>query len=146
MDTRRLQLTVEYLRVLDLDGGASVADIREAYRILVRTWDPDRPGYDVRVRAASERKHAEVRHAYEWLRENADLVVAQTTDAGTQLGRESGASTAGTSFLTPLMRALKLDRVPPRLAFYYVILVGLLVFGIVFVAAWNPKAWFGPLL
>ena len=76
MNRRQLQITVEYLRVLDLDAGAGIAEVREAYRLLLRTWDPNRSGYDPKVRAASERKVAEVRQAFEWLRDNGDLVLS----------------------------------------------------------------------
>ena len=149
MDKRQLQLTVEYLRLLDLDAGAGIADVRDAYRLLVRMWDPDHPAYDSRVRAASERKLADVRQAYEWLRDNADLVLAQTRSAGIQPAKKSNAPIPRSSFLTPLMRALKLDGLPPKLVahgFLYLILVGLLLFGIVFVAASDSKAWLGPLV
>ena len=117
--------------MLDLDAGAGIADIREAYRLQVRTWNPDHPAYDVRVRAAAERRLADVRQAYEWLKANGDAVVAQATGVAALPSNEGGASTQ-LSVVT--------------YGFFYLVLVGLLVFGIGVMANSNPNAWFGPLV
>jgi len=130
VDKRRLLRTVEYLRVLDLDAGASVADVREAYRLQRRTWNPDRPAYNPRLRAATERRLAEVQQAYEWLKANGDAVVWQATSAGTRPD-SAGASIGGSQRATS--------------AFLYLVLVGLLVFAIGVMTSLNPDAWSGPL-
>ncbi len=84
VDKRRLQRTVEYLRVLDLDAGAGIADIREG--LSASGAQPDNGG--------------------------------------------------GTSVQVSVV----------TYRFLYLILVGLLVFGIGVMANSNPNAWFGPLV
>jgi preprotein translocase subunit Sec63 len=117
---------------LDLDAGASVADVREAYRLQVRTWNPDYPGYNPRVRAATERRLAEVRQAYEWLKANGDAVVWQASGAGTQPTNMHRASTGISKRVTN--------------GFFYLVLVGLLIYGIGVITTRNADAWFGPLV
>ena len=117
--------------MLDLDAGASVADVREAYRLQRRTWNPDRPTYDPRLREATERRLAEVQQAYEWLKANGDAVVWQAAGAGTRPG--TGGASIGVS-----QRATS--------GFLYLVLVGLLVFAIGVMTSLNPNAWSGPLV
>ena len=116
---------------MDLDAGAGVADIREAYRQHVRTWNPDRPSYDPRVRVATERRLAEVQQAYEWLKANGDAVIRQTTGAGTQPDNGSGES--------------KISHKATNW-FLYLVMVGLLMFGIGTIILSNQDAWLGPLV
>ena len=130
MDKRQLTRAVEYLRVLDLDAGAGIADIREVYWLQVCTWNPDNAAYDARIRAATERKLADVRQAYEWLKANGDAVLAQTAGAGPQSDNGEGALTR----VSLVVRGV-----------FYVALVGLLVFGIGAIAGSSPDAWLGPL-
>lgn len=52
------------LEALGLDGGASAAEIKEAYRDLVKVWHPDRFGSAVRLRRKSEEKLQQINDAY----------------------------------------------------------------------------------
>ena len=131
MDKRRLTLTQEYLRALDLDAGAGIADIREAYRHHVRTWNPGQKDYEPRVRAAAERKLAEAQQAYEWLKANGEAVVAQATSEAGPLSNKRGGKSQSPSILTGWL--------------LYGVLIGLLVAGIGVMAYANPDAWFWPL-
>ena len=117
---------------MDLDAGASVADIREAYRLQVRTWNPDRPSYNPQVRAATERKLAEVRQAYEWLKSNGDAVVGQASGTGTQPTSTDETSTRVSKQVTN--------------GVIYLVLVGLLMYGIVAVTSRNVDALYGPFI
>ena len=131
MDKRRLTLTQEYLRSLDLDAGAGIADIREAYRHHVRTWNPGQQAYEPRVRAAAERKLAEAQQAYEWLKANGEAVVAQAkSEAGQPSNRRGGKSQSPLTLPGWLL---------------YGVLIGLLVAGIGVMVYVNPGAWLGPL-
>lgn len=58
----------ENLRALGLHPGASIEEIRQAYRDLVKVWHPDRFENDPRVRAKAEQKLKEITAAYEALR------------------------------------------------------------------------------
>ena len=121
---------MEYLQVLDLDAGAGVADIREAYRLQTRTWSPDRPDYEPRVKEASERHLAEIHQAYDWLKVNAEAVrmiamsVSDARKSPVQM-QERRYSTTGSVI--------------------YFILIGLLVLGIVSILVLDPNAWTGPI-
>ena len=57
-------LASEALDVLGLKPGASRADIKEAYRDLVKVWHPDRLGDDPRLRRKAEEKLKQVNDAY----------------------------------------------------------------------------------
>jgi hypothetical protein len=56
------------LRVLDLEAGASEAEITRAYKDLVRVWHPDRHGADPALQARAEEKLKEITRAYEVLK------------------------------------------------------------------------------
>ena len=132
MDKRRLALTQEYLRALDLDAGAGIADIREAYRNHVRAWNPANPDFDPKLRAATERKLAEAQQAYEWLKANGEAVVAQAKSETGPPSNKRGAKSA-----PPFASAGWL---------LYGAFIGLLVAGIWVIARVNPNAWLGPLV
>jgi hypothetical protein len=54
----------EALDVLALRPGATAAEIKEAYRDLVKVWHPDRFGSDQRLRRKAEEKLQEINRAY----------------------------------------------------------------------------------
>lgn len=115
--------------MLDLDAGAGVADIREAYRLQTRTWNPDRPDYEPRVKEASERHLAEIHQAYDWLKVNAESVRMIAMSAG-----------------SPPMQTVskRQKRYSQTSGLLYFILIGLLLFGIGAILFIDPGAWTGP--
>ena len=60
-------LRSEALDVLALRPGATAAEVREAYRDLVKVWHPDRFGDDSRLRGKAEEKLQEINRAYRLL-------------------------------------------------------------------------------
>lgn len=54
----------EYYDVLGLRPGASTAEIKHAYRRLVRQWHPDRFAHDPRSQRVAEEKLKEINEAY----------------------------------------------------------------------------------
>ena len=55
------------LYALDLETGASEAEIRRAYRLLVKVWHPDRFQSDPALKVAAEAKLKEINSAFEFL-------------------------------------------------------------------------------
>jgi hypothetical protein len=60
----------EALEILALRPGATPADIKEAYRDLVKVWHPDRFGSDLRLRQKAEARLKEINEAYRSLQMN----------------------------------------------------------------------------
>ncbi len=68
---------MHYLSVLDLSPGATLDEMRQAYRDLVKVWHPDRfPASEARLRAAAEKKLRELNAAYTWLSERIGAIAA----------------------------------------------------------------------
>jgi curved DNA-binding protein CbpA len=65
-------LRSEALDVLALRPGATAAEIKEAYRDLVKVWHPDRFGIDQRLRRKAEEKLQEINRAYRVLQSIAE--------------------------------------------------------------------------
>ena len=57
----------EYYQALDLPTGASDAQIRDAYKELVKIWHPDRFMHDPKLKERAEAKLKEINAAYEKL-------------------------------------------------------------------------------
>ena len=55
------------LDVLELKSGASESEIKDAYRVLVKVWHPDRFPGDARLKAAAEEKLKSLNAAYVFL-------------------------------------------------------------------------------
>jgi len=55
------------LHTLDLTAGATEAEIRKAYRLLVKVWHPDRFQGDEKLSEAAEAKLKEINFAFEFL-------------------------------------------------------------------------------
>jgi hypothetical protein len=53
-----------YYRVLDLPYNATLAEIKQAYRELVRIWHPDRYSHDERLQKRATEKLIELNEAY----------------------------------------------------------------------------------
>ncbi|MGH9256050.1 MAG: J domain-containing protein [Vicinamibacterales bacterium] len=60
----------EALRVLHLTPGCSAAQVRQAYRDLVKVWHPDRFPADEHLRARADRTVQELNEAYRTLRQS----------------------------------------------------------------------------
>jgi len=59
--------TAEAYRTLDLQPGADLGSVRQAYRLLVRVWHPDRFAHDPKLQAASGEKLKDINASYEAL-------------------------------------------------------------------------------
>ncbi len=57
----------EWLSILELTGGATRAEIDEAYRHLVQVWHPDRFGHNRRLQLKAQEKLKQINLAYEGL-------------------------------------------------------------------------------
>jgi len=57
----------EYYRALDLQPGASIEQIRAAYKELVKVWHPDRFGKDEKLRERATQKLQQINAAYDKL-------------------------------------------------------------------------------
>ncbi|WP_413167026.1 DnaJ domain-containing protein [Capilliphycus salinus ALCB114379] len=57
-----------YYRILNLQPGASLEDVKQAYRNLALIWHPDRYPLDSRLQAEAEQKFKEINYAYVHLR------------------------------------------------------------------------------
>lgn len=54
-------------RVLDVALGASLEEVKQAYRVLVMVWHPDRLGQNAKVREIAEEKLKHINEAYDTL-------------------------------------------------------------------------------
>ena|ERR1043166_9720021 len=57
--------TAEAYRTLDLRPGADLVTVRQAYRVLVKVWHPDRFGNDPKLQAISDEKLKYINASYE---------------------------------------------------------------------------------
>jgi len=57
-----------YLEILELQPGASLEELNQAYKDLVNIWHPDRFAHNPRLKGKAEKKLKEVNQAYEALR------------------------------------------------------------------------------
>src|SRR5215468_930485 len=57
--------TTEAYRTLDLEPGADLGSVRQAYRLLVKVWHPDRFAHDPKLQAFSDEKLKDINASYE---------------------------------------------------------------------------------
>src|SRR6267154_1212887 len=57
--------TAKAYRTLDLQPGADLGSVRQAYRVLVKVWHPDRFGSDPKLQAISDDKLKDINASYE---------------------------------------------------------------------------------
>ena len=57
--------TTEAYRTLDLEPGADLGSVRQAYRLLVKVWHPDRFANDPKLQAFSDEKLKDINASYE---------------------------------------------------------------------------------
>ncbi|OIP68589.1 MAG: hypothetical protein AUK43_15175 [Oscillatoriales cyanobacterium CG2_30_40_61] len=58
----------KYYKILDLEPGVSLEEVRQAYRHLALIWHPDRYPQDSPLQTQAEAKFKEISHAYETLK------------------------------------------------------------------------------
>ena len=56
--------TAEAYRTLDLKPGADLGSVRQAYRLLVKVWHPDRFAHDPKLQAVSDEKLKHINASY----------------------------------------------------------------------------------
>ncbi|WP_169746932.1 DnaJ domain-containing protein [Edaphobacter aggregans] len=100
----------EALDVLGLRPGASPAEIKEAYRDLVKVWHPDRFGNDARLREKAEDKLKQINDAYRLLQNAAG--------GGSVAGWSgvSGANPSGVSHERPVAHKNRAARMRSRVS------------------------------
>lgn len=76
--SRRRDEVIKHLSVLELEPGASLADVKQAYRDLARVWHPDRFA-DGRLAIKAEARLKQVNAAYEWLQKHPDELLRVRT-------------------------------------------------------------------
>jgi COMPASS component SWD3 len=59
-----------YYQILELKQGASLEEVKQAYRQLVKTWHPDRYKGDPQLSQEAEEKFRRITEAYQLLKEN----------------------------------------------------------------------------
>jgi curved DNA-binding protein CbpA len=69
------------LKTLGLERGASRNEIRDAYRVMVKVWHPDRFSNDGKLRSKAEEKLKEVNAAFQRLNSSADTTPARAASA-----------------------------------------------------------------
>lgn len=57
----------DWYRVLDLEPGSSLQDVKTAYRQLAKVWHPDRFSHDPQLAGKATEKLKQINHAYEEL-------------------------------------------------------------------------------
>ena len=67
---------LRHLAVLGLAPGASIAEVRQAYRDLANVWHPDRFGHSPRLQEKGQEKLKEINAAYTWLLAHPDALAA----------------------------------------------------------------------
>jgi hypothetical protein len=88
-------LSKAYL-ALGLKAGASLDEIKQTYRDLVKVWHPDRFGHDERLRLIAQDKLKEINGAYEFLQAysfDASIAPDQATTGGAEATSDDATST-----------------------------------------------------
>lgn len=62
--------TENYYRALDLESGASLEEVKQSWRVLVKVWHPDRFPDDLKMQHRAGEKLKEINQAYEELKKN----------------------------------------------------------------------------
>src|SRR2546427_2719622 len=57
--------TAEAYRALDLQPGADLGSVRQAYHVLVKVWHPDRFSHDPKLQAISDEKLKDINASYD---------------------------------------------------------------------------------
>ena len=57
----------QYFETLELKPGASLAEIKQAYRDLAQIWHPDRYSHNPRLRTKAEERFKNINEAYQKL-------------------------------------------------------------------------------
>jgi hypothetical protein len=88
-----------YLKILDIERGASWEEIKKAHRELMLVWHPDRFENDADLKARAEKKSKEINEAYDALR-----TVFERTDAATIANPGAVKNAKSTPFRSPHAR------------------------------------------
>jgi len=68
----------DWFRILDLNPGASLDQVKSSYRVLAKVWHPDRFGHDPSLLRKSQEKMKQLNHAYQQL----CTALAESADVG----------------------------------------------------------------
>lgn len=76
---------VRCYRVLGLEPGTSLEEVKNAYRDLVNVWHPDRFAHNERLRSKAEEQLKEINLAYDYLLAHVGETSALQTEGGSQV-------------------------------------------------------------
>ncbi len=88
------------LEHLDLRPGATLEDVKQAYRTLVQVWHPDRFAKGTAIQFKAEERFKDVTAAYAWLSDNPRILEDLVTGRG-QERSASGSSSSSRDAATP---------------------------------------------
>ncbi len=77
---------IKSYRTLELESGASLSDVRKAYKDMVRVWHPDRFAGNSRLRAKANEKLKEINIAYGEIKRYLEKDHKPHTDASGEIG------------------------------------------------------------
>lgn len=90
--------TAEAYRILDLPSGADLSSVRQAHRLLVKVWHPDRFAHDPKLQAVSDEKLKDINASYEaivaYLAAGSEEKHAPSVDRGPKLRPGNNKSSA----------------------------------------------------
>lgn len=128
----------EALDVLALRPGATSAEIKEAYRDLVKVWHPDRFGDDQRLRQKAEAKLKEINEAYNLLQR--EPVSAETHSASSERPKSSATYTTPRSQGVSHQKTTRVNARSTGVQWVYIACAAFALLGAVYFFVWQRPA------
>jgi hypothetical protein len=113
-------LAKEALDVLALRPGATSAEIKEAYRDLVKVWHPDRFGNDARLRRKAEGRLKLINTAYRVLQSDRGMGSVESDGFASSVGGDASSRSASWSEPVPGTTRARSHRSSMRVGWLYV--------------------------
>lgn len=91
-----MSIARHHYETLGLQPGASLEEVKRAYRTLAKSWHPDRFTHDPALKQQAEEKLKAINHAYHFLRDN-----LQTHAVSSQVAHSTPAQSASAAEASP---------------------------------------------